>query len=47
MVEPQKALLAACRFQAPYTPGTHMQNAGAQKVRDWESRAVSMAVWYN
>ena len=47
MSEPKKGLLAACRSQAPYTPGTRMQNAGGQKVRDGESRAVSMALWYN
>ena len=43
----QKALLVACRSQALHTPGTHMQNAGAQKYRGGETRAVSMAVWYN
>ena len=43
----QKVLLATCRFQALYTPGTHMQNAGTQKVCGGETRAVSMAVWYN
>ena len=46
-MESKKALLAACRFQVPYTPGTNMQNAGTQKYRGGETRAVSMAVWYN